>query len=258
MLPVEIISSNKYPVKISYDNNNRITKVNWYAGNIIPMEAHYAYNATGRLTSITYDGEYGGVVVDNVISFEYSGNYITNYVDGVAVLKYELQGDRATKIYEIKDDKEILRETFAYDSKGNPIKVLYENGNGYYSETTLTYADKKGVYSGINMPNWFLMMDWMTEGSLKCNAVNNPLLITAKAEYDGGEVIHSHVSYDYELYNNDYPEKFTITITDDYDYPAKKPKVFDILPSFNKQKLHTKRSSDIDVTHFEIKYIEAK
>jgi len=101
----------------------------------------------------------------------------------------------------------------------------------YYSlyETSIVYANNKGVFSGINMPHWFLMTDGIVRennaiifiyeiisGLLGPHAVNNPNLINERDEYQVikyGQTIQTDIisfsdSYNYEIYNDDnYPEK---------------------------------------------------
>ena len=256
MLPVEIIIIQEdfnCSAKISYDSKNRITKVGYYEKYVEGMledEATYVYDSLGRLTGITNDKyRYKD------ISFEYVGNFVSMHIEGdFYTTKYELQGDRIIKVYEIVHGEETLLGTYTYDSKGNMIGHFSE----YLSrEGTVTYENKNGIYSGINMPNWFLNIDVITpEYILLLHAVNNPLLESLITQ-GNGFVYTDLISYEYESYNNNYPEKFTITETET-KYPVKKSNVLKGLPYFNRQKVHTKRFSWEYPAHFEVKYIEAK
>ena len=274
LLPSEIIYtySDGYSdvLKISYNNDNRVTKVEWYFEDVLHYEDIYAYDGSGRLIKITYIDSYFKED-DYAVSLAYSGNFVTITWDDEEdyAEKYELQGDKVIKIYDVEYDEMTLVATCDYDSKGNIIKILSEyeyqddDYDDYYhsiSEVSVTYADRKGIYAGINMPNWFLMNDIITEGSLGPQAVNNPYLINQRVEYTeiwGGEeysgVDTYTTTYNYEEYREDFPEKFTTTWEAD-DNPVKKSKV---LQGFNKKNKRSKRSSD-DGDYFEVKYIEAR
>ena len=217
MLPSEIIIIQEdfnCSAKISYDSKNRITNVGYYEKYVEGMledEATYVYDSSGRLTNITMKNMLNHYSKHKSISFEYVENFVSTHIEGAYyTTKYELQGDRIIKAYEIVHGEENLLGTYTYDSKGNMIGLFSE----YLScEGTITYENKNGIYSGINMPNWFLDIDAiMPDYILSLHAVNNPLLESIITQ-GNGFVYTDVISYNYETYNNNYPEKFTITET---------------------------------------------
>ncbi|MCL2040524.1 MAG: hypothetical protein FWG84_00610 [Bacteroidales bacterium] len=218
MLPSEIIYSNDdglYDVtKFWYNDKSRIIKAEWYHRDTLYSVQDYAYDKSGKLTSITYNG-------GNSLSFVYSGNFVTVYFGGTPhSLLHELQNDLLINDYE----SGMLSTTYSYDSKNNAIKV----SNKFERETSITYEDKSGIYSGINMPQWFLMFDYATF-RYPFHVVNNPLQI--EKTQNGSSSIYT---YNYETYNEkNYPTQFTVTET-------------------------KSNSADSSTAYYEIKYIDAK
>ena len=220
MLPLEIICSNDdglYDVtKFLYDNKNRIVKAEWYNEKTLYSVQDYAYDRFGKLASITYNG-------GSNFSFVYSKNLVTVYTSGtIQLLLHELQNDLLINDYE----KDMLVTTYSYDSKNNAIKV---SDKLFKREKSITYEDKSGIYSGINMPQWFLMFDYATFWRYPFHVVNNPLHI--EKIQDGSS---STYTYSYESYNEkDYPTQFTVTET-------------------------KAQGADTSTTYYEIKYIDAQ
>jgi len=205
MLPSEIkakYDGEECGIKITYDNQNRIRQTEYYPENFI---LDYTYDASGKLTKITFRGE-------GEINFTYSGNFVTHSWGGSDnYYKYELQDGRIIKEYEKPywSNEERLCWVYSYDSKGNVIKKVNELEHRQESNT---YADKNGIFSAINIPHWILSKDcfvsyifeWFPGENV--HAVNNPLL----HEYHRGEYSGSY-TYNYMSYNNNnYPTKFTI------------------------------------------------
>ena len=133
------------------------------------------------------------------------------------------------------------------------------------TDISINYAGEKGACSGINMPHWILSGGF-TEG-LQQQAVNNPIMVNCREDYTVeylGEIVYSDVftyseSYNYEAFNGDYPSKFTITYTEDSDdNPLKKSKMAHFLKGLHKKAKHTRQTSDTYISHYEIKYIQAK
>ena len=218
MLPLEIICSNDdglYDVtKFLYDNKNRIIKAEWYNEETLISVQDYAYDRLGKLSSITYN-EW------NSLSFVYSRNFVAIYFGGTShSLLYELRNDIVINDYENNE----LQTTYSYDSKNNAIKVL-----GQWEEKSITYEDKNGIYSGINMPHWFLMLDYAALWKYQFHVVNNPLHI--EKIQNGSSTAYT---YNYESYNEkNYPTQFTVTET--------KP-----------------QGADSSIVYYEVKYIDAK
>ena len=267
-LPSEIIFSDDYDfsgvAKISYDNNNRFTKVEWIYGDGDYSESIFTYDGSGRVIRITGNDRHGDNVYIWITSFTYSGNFVTITTDGEESFVAKLEGDKVMHC-----DYPDGEGSYTYDSKGNMINSLsereyyYDDDNYEHGifEISITYEDKQGICSGINMPNWFLMMYMDDLGT----AVNNPYIINSRIEHTGywnGEE-HSNVytnikTFDYQEYYENYPAKFTTTDTREYDdNPVKK---FNFLKGFNLQKKHMRKLSGDDsyVEYFEVKYIEAK
>jgi len=244
MIPSEIkyiYSNNNYSYSFtycySYDNRNRIIRIEEFYDNGTSYIQDFNYDAKGRLVGISVDGDYG-------FTFSYVDNYVFIYLCGEEFAKFEVKNDRLIKVYELDEGEEELILTVSYDSRGNVTRIV----NDYRGEMFVNYENKRGIYSGINMPSWFLVIDFATEGDLWFHTVNNPL--TIKDVYENRTYL---TTYLYEDYDNDYPTK--IIVKED-EILSKQSKVFSF---FNRKEKPTRSiSSDEYSSHYEIKYIEAK
>jgi hypothetical protein len=242
MIPSEILCSNyDFMYKFSYDNKNYIVEVKEFYGDQLHCTQDYVYNEDGRLDKITHRYQ---VDYEYVTHFSYLENFVVFFnTEDRIYTKFELQNDRLINAYVVSFERDELLATYSYDSKDNAIKVLSKGGG----EVLISYANRKGVYSEVNMPDWFLLLDFATDQA-PFHTVNNPSQLSDSRYYSTFPI-----SYSYEAYNNDYPVKMTVTYK---NYPFKKSK---ILPNFNRKKKHTKSiSGDENDYYFEIKYIEAK
>ena len=228
---------------ISYDDRNRITKVESVSKDEVFHVKDFTYDGTGRLISITNYHPKGNS--EYVMTFSYSGNSVIVAYDGEEEFaKFELQNNRLIKSYELFDDGKELISTISYDSRGNATKIVSDMGEMYIS-----YENKRGVFSGVNMSSWFLVINQATGwNSLKFNNVNNPSTIK---EVDENRTYLT--TYHYEDYDNDYPTKI---IVQEDEISLKQSKVFSF---FNRKEKPTRSiSGDEYSSHYEIKYIEAK
>jgi hypothetical protein len=255
-------------IKLSYDNDNRIIKSEWFWEDELDDQYDLSYNEEGKLSSIAYKNFGFEEIKDFVVSFTYSGNFVTFTEDGEVISTLELQNDRVINVYKGDgNDEEALINSFSYDSKGNAIEV-YSKGEEYDDFTqcdlsyediaTINYADKNGIFKSVETSHWFLMMGIIV-GGLDYNIVNNPVLVTEQGEGMLCGELYKYTntfSYSYEKYNNDYPEIIIETVTE-VNLPAKKSTILPV-HSFNKNTKHRKSISSDEIYKNEIKYIEAK
>jgi hypothetical protein len=127
-------------------------------------------------------------------------------------------------------------------------------------EMSVKYANKKGVYSGINLTA-------ITAILCRFDRVNNPIIANFNMDYtikSKGEIIASvsdtfSWSCDYEEFEGNYPAKFSMTFKYT-DYPSfTTHKILPLLLDFNFENTKQSRSpSGTEITHYEVKYIEAK
>jgi len=190
-------------LKFTYDDNNRIIKHEYgYSGTSAEYAVFdYTYNSSGELTSISYkyydeDGER-----TSNTNYTYSGNFVTAISeDDDENKKYELQDGKIFKEYSCDPFLNLYLEnrTFSYDSEGNITKILYSGS----SSDIISYGNKKGIFSGVNMPNWLMLNSVFSELDFIFHTVNNPVTIQSD-DYS--------CSWEYLAYNrNDYPTKAKI------------------------------------------------
>jgi len=234
-----------YTYKFLYDNKNRITEVKEVFDEEVRYVKIFTYDGIGRLISITShkSTEHSN---DYIISFSYSENYVfISDTEKGDVGKLEVKNGKFIKAYYNYGDVAVHTLTITYDSRGNATKFSYING----MEIFINYENKKGIYSGINIPSWFLLLNFLIDGQLIFQSVNNSSSI--KAVYGGWKYITENY---YEDYDNDYPIKMKIA---NKEYSSvKKSKV---LPIFDLKEESLMLISDDDYDfYYEIKYIEAK
>ena len=113
--------------------------------------------------------------------------------------KYELQDGRMIKEWFYRND--ILREsrTFSYDSFGNITKLLGYDDIPY---ELISYDNKKGIFSGINKPDWLW---WKFIEPLGSHTVNNPIETISTNHFENQTTV-----YEYEYNSSDYPTKIKV------------------------------------------------
>jgi hypothetical protein len=230
----------RYLYKFYYDYKRRIAKVEEYYRDELWEVQNYIYDVSGKLIRIDSPGECGDVFS---ITFSYSGNFVTVSIPSWSeFIKFELQNDRIFKSYDSEEGAGELVMTFFYDSRGNVTKIINYHGD----QLLISYEHKRGVFSGVNMPNWFFMFFSMMQfEDFMFQMANNPSSI--KEVYDKWTFL---TTYHYEEYEFNYPTKMKIT---ESDIPLKKNM---ILPYLSKKKSHSNSNLGRgNNSHYEIKYI---
>ena len=220
MLPAEIVFDNNHDgtmkglvVKITYDDKNRIaTLYRLYPSDDVPYHSvigNFEYDSSGQLTKITFKSE-GGYETTQTTHYTYSDNFVTvthAYSDSDSILsnqaKYELKDGRM--IREFLYDNGTFQEfrTFSFDLSGNIIKISDQESSGT-NYKLISYENKKGVFSGINKPDWLLWNFWGLH--LGYHSVNNPAKIEFQSDHGNYTIV-----YEYLIYNsNDYPTKIKV------------------------------------------------
>jgi len=215
MLPSEIVFDDNYGklvIKFIYDRDNQIVNLNrYFSGYEIEFDSiigTYVYNNFSQLTEIKWVAE-GKSKTTQIDRYTYSGNFVTfTHQNGnhepYPTAKYELQDGKMIKEF-YRDDRE--HRTFSYDALGNITKVTELNFyNGIEDHEIISYDNKRGVFSGVNKPNWLWWR--FIDHPLWFQTVNNPSKI--EFIYDDSER-NSTTIYEYLEYNsNDYPTKIRV------------------------------------------------
>jgi len=213
MLPAKIIFDNNQEwnykgtvMEFSYDNNNRITGLSMYYPDY-DVIGDYIYYSSGQLNKIEFTVNLYPEVEIQTTHFAYSDHYVTATIECTSTCKpygpkYELQNNRMIKEYIHNYESYYEYKSFLYDSIGNITKVSNTQNN---NSVTISYDDKKGIFSGINNPNWLL---WYYLEILGFQTENNPVkLETLNSE---GNII-STTLYEYSAFNSyNYPTKIKI------------------------------------------------
>jgi hypothetical protein len=221
MLPCEIIFNNcndedyKFNgvvIKFTYDSKNRIIHsfVNYSNTSVMPYDyltGDYTYDANGQLTSIAWKAE-GGSESRQTLHYTYAENQVTIMREWLRdslpssfnyETKYEWQDGKMVKEYVYRNNDWNETKIFSRDEKGNIIKSF--DSFEYHSEI-ISYGNMKGVFSGINKPDW-LMWHYL-DPALSFQSVNNPLQVEHVTNHGGNYTI----GYNYLEYNsNNYPTK---------------------------------------------------
>jgi hypothetical protein len=221
MLPSEIVFDDNYGklvIKFIYDRDNQIVNLNrYFSGNDIEFDSiigTYVYNNVSQLTEIKWVAE-GRYKTTQICRYTYSGNFITSTCQNgdhepLPIAKYELQDDRMIKEYSptfssTGDDFKELR-TFSYDALGNITEVQELFPASKKHEEIITYDNNRGVFSGVNKPNWLWWR--FIDHPLWFQTVNNPSKI--EFIYDNAEKNYT-TTFEYLEYNsNNYPTKIRV------------------------------------------------
>ena len=218
MLPSEIVfddnhgvGMNGFVVKFIYDDQNRIVNLYRFLQNDPEFDSivgTYVYNNFSQLTEIKWVAE-GKSKTTQIERYTYSGNFVTSTYqidnhESHPSTKYELQADYMIKEYYGNDQE---YRTFSYDALGNITEVIqFIPNNSFNHNEQISYDNKRGVFSGVNKPNWLWWR--FIDHPLWFQTVNNPSKI--EFIYDDSER-NSTTIYEYlEYNNNDYPTKIRV------------------------------------------------
>jgi len=239
-LPEEIIinleGEGVVSAKFVYDKQKKIQNIlisyfeDDYEGEIV---LNCFYNTSGQI--IKMERRYHEDDIE-ITEYSYSGNIILkNHQSSYGSFKYKFELDnnnRLLKIYEVGGSNQLVTECF-YDNAGNVIK-------GY--ECEFQYDNKKGVYSNINMPQWFLFEELFLVDLWFSNIVNN---LTQ---------VDNHMIYKNEYNSDNYPTKVMLTYSTKVA-PTKRFSWEKELTESRNNKILKNTKSEKKEAQFEIKYI---
>ncbi len=222
----------------SYDKNFRLTSVvynrNFASGRVqLTFNVKYEKNGTSIETAeintyMSQDGNAKGFY--NKYNFKYVGNNITR-----TLVSMDFQPATRTEVDELEVNEKgfIVKSlnsrkqtaTYEYDANGNMIKI-----NKEYTEhtsktldvtekTTFMYDDKKGIYSDIIIPQWFMFYHFDNPEATffkidRLNKFNNMTFyeeLTTRPDSSAKKTTISYTNYD----KDGYPIAFESTFYDD-------------------------------------------
>ncbi|MDR0365158.1 MAG: hypothetical protein LBH92_09145 [Bacteroidales bacterium] len=198
-------TSGAYIYKYEYDNLNRFKSIKEFYKFAeddaeLVYESTFTYSSSGRLTGVTcIDHSYGDT---DQVSFRYEGNSVFLWDD-------KFSWDDELELV-LNDKQQIIKiivhfwgeEYYAlyyYDKQGNCIKVEAYDSGEIGDITKVEYDHMKGINSSINMPPWFMFIDFRESG-FSLHQSNNILRITDDYNY-------YYETFSYIYNDNGYPEK---------------------------------------------------
>jgi len=172
ILLAEYSSNQRHWEKFEYDDNNRITKIEYYDEDELYGFCKLTYNSVGNLISTEYeDGSKYEFTKDGAIitwSAEVT-HWDRDYArDIVYKMNYTVELNEQGMIGKYTYDETIGRERkitiilFEYDGK-NIIKTTDQNGE---NAQTFTYDDKKSPFYYCNTPQWYLWYNFFKGATL--------------------------------------------------------------------------------------------
>ncbi|MFV0538660.1 MAG: hypothetical protein ACK5M3_15040 [Dysgonomonas sp.] len=204
------ISSPKGDLKFSYDDSDKITKMEWT--DKTDTRSNYAiilsYDAQGRVSRVDRDltginqahgylVTYGaGGKVDVTEDTSLGGNTLEIFIDDEGY--YISSVDAATLYYK-------------YDTNGNIIEEKH-----YQELEKPSYDDKNGVYKHVKTPKWALTttaISYIDEDFLSRNWYNNIVKLDRTISIEGGDDMVYVKTYDYQYNEDGYPTKADVVGT---------------------------------------------
>ncbi len=201
--------------KFSYDNINRIEKIEVLYDNGYYITSVFEYNSQGRLSKTIETARSSRE--NSVFTLSYNENKIMVNAEfpncngcGAPEITLNLDADGQITSDRLEYDNiyENSEYSYTYDLKGN---ISSKISSDMYGGSIYSYDDKKGSFSGVNFPNMSpILLGYSTNEvieeifSLIFSFANN---LTKKVYYEDGEIDFT-ITYEYDSYG--YPKKANI------------------------------------------------
>ncbi len=204
------ISLPKGDYKLSYDDSDRITQMEWL--DKTSTNSNYtvtlSYDAQGRVSKVSRA----------LIEINKTNNYFVTYRAGgkVDVTEDTSLGGNTLEIF-IDDEGYYISSVdaatlyYKYDTNGNIIEKKH-----YQELEKPSYDDKNGVYKHVKTPKWALTttaISYIDEDFLSRNWYNNIVKLDRTISIEGGDDMVYVKTYDYQYNEDGYPTKADVVGT---------------------------------------------
>ncbi|MDR0365157.1 MAG: hypothetical protein LBH92_09140 [Bacteroidales bacterium] len=191
-------TSGAYIYKYEYDDLNRFKSIKEFYkfaedNAELVYESTFTYSSSGQLTGVTCIDHFYGDTYQ--VSFRYEGNSVFPWDDELELVLNDKQ--QIIKIIVHYDEEYYV--LYYYDKQGNCIKWEEYDSGEIGDIMKIEYDHMKGINSSINMPPWFMCIDFLESG-FYLHQGNNILRITDDDNYD-------YETFSYIYNDNGYPEK---------------------------------------------------